>query len=454
MPGFWRDPDFQKTIVKFLCKDRNFLKNVAPMLRPEDFKARKGETPELEWIAELALNFWREYSEPIGGMLKTEVIDLAHQKKLQGSAKDRLLETVEAIRRDNSLVAVEALEKRVVEYKARRARQAAVAEIIQLEEENELSNEKLVKICSRVLKNFASPYSVTDYFETLDQRLTRRRMEKLRKWPYLFIDPIDEKIRVLSRGNLGMLLSPYKVGKSVGLLWIAYAYALQGLKGLYFTLEDPKEEVEDRLDALFTRIAMKSLIHKPIKTKRRFQRAKQLVKAKLKIVDGTEGGMSVSMIESIWDTERNKGFAADFVIVDYDDEIEPPRSYGGDKAARRFEFADIYRELRRFGSRRDIYLWTAAQSKRVKDDKKVISGSDIAEDISKIRKVAICLGIGRNIELGNDGRHIYVAAHKYDQARIGFDIVGNFKQGVFYDRDRTAQKLAELDVEKKRQKLE
>lgn len=450
--GYFKDPDFQQKLVMFLCKDRNFLKNTAPLLKAEDFKPTKGGTPELHMIAELALNFWNEFSEPIGGMLRTEVIDLARKKKLSSKSRERILDLVDGIRKADGLVAVEALERKVVEYKSRRARQAAVQQIIKLEEEGELSNERLVKICSSVLKNFSSPFTVTDYFETMPQRLSRRRLDKLRKWPYIFIDPIDERIRVLSRGNIGLALAQYKVGKSVFLIWLAYAYALQGYKVLYYTLEDPKEEVEDRLDSLFSRVAIKNLTEKPVRVKKQFKKAKSIIKAKIKIVDGTEGGMSVAMIESIWDQERNKGYAADLVIIDYDDEIEPPKHYGSDKGARRFEFADIYRELRRFASRRKIYLWTAAQAKRGKEDQRIISGKDTAEDISKIRKVAFCLGIGRNPEFGANGRYIYVAAHKYDQSRIGFDTVGYFEKGIFYDRESTVKMMARVVNRRKKGK--
>lgn len=450
--AYWRDPDFQQTLVKFLCKDRNFLKNVAPILKARDFEPRRGEGPELFWIADIALNFWQKYQEPVGGMLRTEVLDLIYRKKLQGKAKEKLLEVTEFIKKSNNLVAVEALEQRVVEYKAKRARNAAVQELLTLEEEGKLTNERLAKICNRVLKNFSSPYTVTDYFENVDQRAARRRIDKLRKWPYILIDPIDERIRVLSRGNLGLVLAQYKVGKSVFLVWLAFAYSLQGYKVMYVTLEDSKDEVEDRLDSLLTRVAIKQLSDKPVLVKNRFRKAMDVLKAKIKIVDGTEGGVSVAMVESIWDQERNKGFMADVVIIDYDDEIEPPKDRGSDKGARRFEFADIYRELRRFAARRKVFLWTAAQAVRGKEDQKIISGRDAAEDISKIRKVAFCMGIGRDTDYGPNGRYLYIAAHRHDESRIGFSIVGNFKKSTFYDKDRTIRQRAIVTAMKKKQK--
>jgi hypothetical protein len=198
----------------------------------------------------------------------------------------------------------------------------------------------------------------------------------------ILIPEIDRRIRILTRGMLGMVLAQYKVGKSVALVWIARAYALQGLNVLFFTLEDPQELVEDRLDALITDIDMKLMPRKSDVVRRRFRERRDDLHGRIKIVDGTEGGMSVAMMEQIWERERDRGFDADAIIIDYDDEIEPPVAYKNREIYRRFEFADIYRELRRWAARRQLIIWTAAQAKRGKgEDQKVVAGEDTAEDI-------------------------------------------------------------------------
>jgi replicative DNA helicase len=452
MTGFWRDPTFQQKLVTFLCRDRNILKRVAHKLKPKDFEPRRGQGPEWHFIAELALDFYHKYKEPVAGMLRTEALDIIHQKKIEGRTREQLLKAVDKVNRADKLVAVEAIEQKVDDYLRRRVRQKAIQDILEEEEEGTLTNERLAQITNRVLKYTSQQYTVTDYFAGLDQRLVRRRLESSRKWPVLFIDPLDERMRVLSRGNLGMALAQYKVGKSVFLAWVSYAYMIQGLNVLYVTLEDHKEEVEDRFDSLYSRIALKELAGKGSELKEKFQRALDLTRGRLRIVDGTEGGVSVALIESIFDQQRNQGFTADAVVVDYDDEIEPPRRFAADKNARRHEFADIYRELRRFAAKRDLYVWTAAQAVRGKEDQKIIAGKDAAEDISKIRKVAFCVGIGRDTEYGRNGRYLYIAAHRHDESRVGFSIVGDFKTSVFYDDDETKTVAAAVAEKRAKEK--
>jgi len=220
------------------------------------------------------------------------------------------------------------------------------------------------------------------------------------------IDPLDELIRGIGRGHLGVWLAYLKRGKSIALNHTALAYILQGLNVLYFTLEDPIDEVENRFDGAITSLPMKALVNKPKKVRLRFDRFIRLVRSHLKIVDGTEGGMSVTRIEEIWERERNRGFTADAVLIDYDDEIKPPRK----QEERRFEFADIYRSLRRFAAHKQVIVWTAAQTGRQTENMKIITAAATAEDISKIRKATLAIGIGKG-DWGEHSRYLYVAAH-------------------------------------------
>ena len=163
------------------------------------------------------------------------------------------------------------------------------------------------------------------------------------------------------------------------------------------------------------------------------------MRSRLKIIDGTEGGISVLRIEEIWERERNRGFTADVVVIDYDDEIKPPRK----QEERRFEFADIYRSLRTFAAQKQVIVWTAAQTGRKTENMKVITAAATAEDISKIRKATLAIGIGKG-DWGENSRYLYVAAHKFDKMHVGCNIMGDFGSGIFYDREAT---MRELDSE-------
>lgn len=446
--GYWKDPDFQQKLVAFACRDRTFLKDCCYLLEPDDFKPRKNESTDLWTIATAALEFWRKYGEPIGGMLRSEMLDYARKMNFTDRERIRLLDTVRVVRKSQSLVAVEALVDKVLAYKKDRLKAQAVEQLIELKERGELSDEKWLQVCMDGVERFGdTSYKATDYFAGLESRIEHRRIGRNVHYPLLMIEPLDEMVRAIGRGQLGLWMGFAKAGKSQALRHTAIAYVIQGLHVLYLTLEDPMIQTQDGFDANITSLPLKRLTELPKTLRIRFQRFSRVLRSKLKIVDGTGGEMTVHRIEDIWERERNRGFCADAVIVDFDDEIKPVRK----QQERRFEFADIYRDLRQFAARRDIILWTAAQTGRQSEGKKIISAGAVAEDISKIRKVSMCIGIGQG-DWGVNSRYLYVAAHRYDKQHVGCNVASDPDRAVFYDRIATLRKLVvEHAIEKEQE---
>lgn len=451
--GFWRDADFQSKLLQFVCRDRNFLKKTSGLLSERDFKPRKDEGLwEAYWIAEKAFKYWRDYRQPIGGMLRTEMLDYLreHKKKVGQKSRDKLLKLVDDIRHADGLVAVEAIERKVAEYKSRQAKSRAVRELIDLQEKGELSDGKFRAICRDALEKHTHITKVSHYEKELESRIGRREKDKKRRFPHLYIDPLDRTVRTFPKGNLGIGLAKYGTGKSTFAVHLDQAYALQGHNVLHFTLEDPVEDVEDKLDASFTGIRLKHLAYKPEKLRRRLKRSLERLRARIKVVDGTDGGMTVGRMEEIWENYRNQGFDAEVVIVDYDEGIDPTVHYKESGGERR-ESMEIYRELKQFASRRDLWMWVMAQTQRGKKGARqmIVTGDDAAIDISKIKRTAMGIGIGDGPEeWGENGRYLYNFKHRYDRPKRGWPIMGNFEKGIFYDREKSEEMLASLDKSK------
>ena len=70
------------------------------------------------------------------------------------------------------------------------------------------------------------------------------------------------------------------------------------------------------------------------------------------------------------------------------------------------------------------------------EGKRIVSGRYAAEDKSKLRKVALAIGIGVDPDKQHV-RHLFVAAHKTDRSRFGVDVCTDYDSGIFYDRDAT-----------------
>jgi len=322
-----------------------------------------------------------------------------------------------------------------------------VQELLDLSEANELTDEKWLEVCMKGIEQFGGASKVaSDYLSTVEDRIARRELNaKLGRThiPYFLVDPLDELIRGIGRGNLGLILAYLNVGKSAFLRHFTAAFLLQSLNVLYITLEDPVEEVENQFDAAITQLPTNRLNDLPNKLRSRFHRFSKLLRSRLRIYDGTEQAMTVPDIQGVWEAEYNKGFVADVTIIDYDDEIKPSRK----QPERRFEFADIYRDLRRFAAKKDQIVWTAATTTRKSEGKKVITSSDAAEDISKARKAALAIGVGPG-EWGLNSRYLWVMRHRFDRKSVGCHVIGDYDRGMAYDRQATLNRIA-ADARKK-----
>ncbi len=385
----------------------------------------------------MALDFYNRYRQPVGKLFKVELIEYARKTGWKEANKSRLLEYGDTLSSNgHKRVAPDAALEKVKSYKIELELARAIDLMQNHLETGTLSVEEFLKIareaCEKVQFNTDLPTNIFSDRE-LEKRMARRDLQTRRtRYPALLIDPLDRMIRIIARKHLGLILAPYKRGKTMLFVWIALAYVLQNMNVLYFTLEEPKEDVEDRFDAAITNLPMSRLTENPDRVRERFQRFKKYARSKLKVVDGTDGGTSIAMVENIFDQERSRGFVADAVLIDYDDEVRPPRK----QQERRMEFADIYRTFRSMLARHELIGWTASQTDRRSEDMKIIGGKHTAEDISKIRKASFALSLGQG-EWGDDSVFLWVPAHRYDRQHVGGNIMTNKEKSLFYDREKT-----------------
>lgn len=448
--NYIQDPDFQEVLLALICKDRLFLRQHGHMLSAADFEPQDGDpSGRNRWvIAEKALAHWEKYKEPIADLLSAELTKHAKDARL-GEKRTGALKLAgrQVLRRVVS--GVSSISEKLFDFKREVLFTQGIDELIGLHGAGDLTQEKFLEIARRAVEFEEGTESlISDYFDGLDLRIERRQLGGGEdRYPVFFIDPLDAIVRGIAKGHIGCVVGPYKRGKSQFLIWLAIAYCLQKLNVLYITLEDPKTDVEDRFDAAVTNLPLKKLNDKPKTLRKRFALFKRIVKGRLKIYDGCDKGMTVKDIEAVYLEEREQGFLADAIVVDYDDEVRPAKK----NPERRHEIAEVYRDMRRVAARRNVLFWTAAQTQRKTEDLKILSGDKLAEDISKARKVSCLITMGQG-DWGADSIHLYVAAHKFDKQHIGCTVFTNRDNMLIYDRARTLAKLKELALKAARKK--
>ena len=439
------DQGYQDSLLALILNDRAFLRRHSRLISADDFKPSSTSGGRDRWIiATKALEHYQKYREPIGKLIGVE---LKQHVRLARFGKDRARELATLARTLLSDTPnPKAVADRLVEWKVAAERIKAIDEIIELNAANELSTEVFAQVVRRVsMVEESIGEEAPEYFATLEDRIIRRTFRKDKRYPALMIDPFDQQVRAIARGHLGLVMGPYKRGKSLMLIWIARAYALQGLNVLFITLEDPQDDVEDRFDAVVSEIPVKEIGDDPKELRLRFRRFRRLIRSKLKIYDGTNDGITVRKIEQIYEAEREQGFRADAIIVDYDEEIVPERNH----RQRRMDFDEIYRGLRRLAAKNQLFGWTAAQTQRNTRELKILSGDVLGEDIGKAKKVACALALGRG-DWGDSSIYLHIAAHKFDRGDVGCNIVPDLSRMLIYDRTATlamekAAALKELD---------
>ncbi len=433
MSNLFNDEEILPELIGMVLFDRQWLRFTGDSVSQDDFKPiGKGESTY--WVlAGLGLEFHRKNRIPIGSLIVQEVNRWCKESGAGEDRQKRIKDLLVKIKKAYDPARSDVLRDQVLNYKKERTRSRSLRTLVELDNLGSLTDELWMEHMKAAMSANGNHHPV-DYVGQLESRINRRSAAKSKRLPVLMIDPLDILVRSIGRGHLGLWLAPYKQGKSLALIWTATSYLFQGLNVLYFTLEDPLEDVEDRFDACIAEMLIEDLSLQHPKLKARFQRFKSKLRSHLRIVDGTEGGVSVSQIESIWERERALGFDSDAVIVDYDDEIKPPAK----RAERREEFGDIYRAFRMFLAKRQVLGWLAAQATREAEGKKVIRGKMAAEDISKIRKSTLAIGIGQG-DWGPDSKFLYVAAHKFDQSHVGCHIWSASDKGMFYDADKTLE---------------
>lgn len=434
---WFREAEFQEHLLTFVCKDRVFLKKCGYLLSNKDFKPGREDTDERYIVATTALDFWKKHKSPIGGMLRTEISAYIEDHGVNEKKQKLLRKLVDRLysASQQEKVAVSAVEERVMSYLKKKLLKDSVEKLIDQQADGELSVESFLDV-ARDLRYYSGKQKrrVSDFLSEKDfeSRQERRAREATQKRPMLMIDDLDSRTRMISRGDLGLVVGLYKKGKSLLLGHIADAYAKQRLNVLYLTLEDPVVEVEDRMDASLAYMPIDKLERLPKRLKRRFKKFSKRISGRIKIVDCTDGQLTVAEIDEIFEQQRDEGFVADVIIVDYDKEIRPR----GKHKERRFEFEEIYTDLRQLASRKNVIVWTAAQAKRMKESMKVVTGDMIGEDIGKAQKVTMMIGIGQGTS-HPDARYLFVALHKRGRSQIGCEVMANPVRGLLYDREAT-----------------
>lgn len=180
----------------------------------------------------------------------------------------------------------------------------------------------------------------------------------------------------LARGELGVVVGGYNVGKTAALMNFAYNAAMRGHRCLHVTLEIHTDMVLLRYDQLLGDCSVEDIRKQPgVALKRRKQL--QASGGNITIRDYSHMQFSSRLLEAV--IARNP---LDLVVLDYADLMVGDVQ---DEGAYRLAVGEVYKGLRRIASATNTAIWTASQVNRLGlTAKGGHSGANVTADISKM----------------------------------------------------------------------
>ena len=169
----------------------------------------------------------------------------------------------------------------------------------------------------------------------------------------------------LGSGELGVVIAPTGVGKSMALVHLGAEAVKSGLTVVHYTLELADTVVATRYDSSMTGIPINEIYN----YKNKVHEFVQGIEGKLIVKEYPTKSATTAMIKNHLDRLIRRGMSPDMVIVDYGDLLRPVKS----QREKRIELESIYEELRGIAQIYELPVWTASQTNRTGINAEVIT---------------------------------------------------------------------------------
>jgi len=204
----------------------------------------------------------------------------------------------------------------------------------------------------------------------------------------------------LSRGELGVVLAPYGVGKTTILTKIANTAYEAGYNVLQIVFEDLPDVIKRKHAACWSGIALNEF-------KGREEEILSVVKEKtegkendLVIRKFSSEGVTVNHIKSYIRHLISIGFKPDMVIVDYIDCVESARKYNDEWSGE----GNVMRGFESMLHEYNMVGWTAVQGNRSSISSDVVTGDQMGGSIKKAQIGHFIMSIARTLPQKEGGR--------------------------------------------------
>lgn len=222
----------------------------------------------------------------------------------------------------------------------------------------------------------------------------------------------------LSRGELGVVLAPYGVGKTTILTKIANTAYNMGYNVLQIVFEDIPDVIKRKHAACWSGIELNSLSDNQEKV---FEVIKERTNGRendLVIRKFSSEGITVNHLKSYVRHLISVGFKPDMIVLDYIDCVESTKRYNDEWSGE----GNVMRGFESMLAEYNIVGWTAVQGNRSSVSAEVVTGDQMGGSIKKAQIGHFIMSIARTLAQ-KEGNRATIAVLK---SRFG-------KDGVIFD---------------------
>lgn len=227
----------------------------------------------------------------------------------------------------------------------------------------------------------------------------------------------------LSKGELGVILAPFGVGKTTMMTKLANTAMADGYNVLQIFFEDNPKVIQRKHLACSSGYELNSLsLHK----EEIFEIVSTLPHENLKLKKFSSDGTTIPVIRQHIRKLIAQGFRPDIVLLDYIDCVEPSRKFDDVNAGE----GSVMRQFETLLSELDIAGWTAVQGNRSSISADVVEANQMGGSIKKGQIGHFIVSIAKNLDQKEAG----TATMAILKSRFGKD--GLIFQDIRFDNSR------------------
>ena len=275
---------------------------------------------------------------------------------------------------------------------------------------------KLIEVVEDGRIGDKTTYTIVD--KNLDELLTEEAGDN--DFPFK-VHLINEHIKGLDRGNLGIIFARPEVGKTTFCCFIASSYIKQGFQVVYWANEEPASRIKLRIIQSYFELTKDEMIEKRFDLLDRYRTE---IEPYLVIMDSV--GTSIEEVDEY--AKLNK---PDIMFCDQLDKFRIKGEYNrGDERLK-----ETYVTAREIAKRNSCLVWAVSQASYDAHDRQFIDYAML--DNSKTGKAGeadVIIGIGKtgSSEVDNIVRHICVSKNKVNGWHGMINVQIDVQKGVYY----------------------